>query len=261
MDEPSGVSVPGSDAALLNAIRSGDPGPFAVLRARHEAAARRLAGLLTDGPDAADALVAGAFSQVLEDITRGGGPSDAFRPYLLAGMARQLPATGLGSSSPGIAEPGPAAANPEPGVAGPPPVAAAFLALPERWQAVLWHADVELDTPAQIAPLVGLPAAEVPALADQARDGLDREYRQLQSAAGQAEPTGLAEQTGLAAVQGRGSPADAAGKPLRLPLLPPVPTRPARPGPRHGPARPTRPTRRHRLVPGHGPVRPPMPRR
>ncbi len=203
MDEPSGVSVPGSDAALLNAIRSGDPGPFAVLRARHEAAARRLAGLLTDGPDAADALVAGAFSQVLEDITRGGGPSDAFRPYLLAGMARQLPATGLGSSSPGIAEPGPAAANPEPGVAGPPPVAAAFLALPERWQAVLWHADVELDTPAQIAPLVGLPAAEVPALADQARDGLDREYRQLQSAAGQAEPTGLAEQTGLAAAQGR----------------------------------------------------------
>ncbi len=77
-------------------------------------------------------------------------------------------------------------------MAGPTPVATAFLALPERWQAVLWHADVEQDSPGQIAVLVGLPAAEVPALADQARDGLDREYRQLQSAAGQAEPTGLA---------------------------------------------------------------------
>ncbi len=192
MDEPSGVSAPGSDAELLNTIRSGDPGPFAVLRARHESAARRLAGLLTDGPDAAGALVARAFSQVLEDIARGGGPSDAFRPYLLAGIGRPQSETGLGSSSPVIAEPGPASANPEPGAAGPPPVAAAFLALPERWQAVLWHADVEQDSPGQIAVLVGLPAAEVPALADQARDGLDREYRQLQSAAGQAEPTGLA---------------------------------------------------------------------
>ncbi len=109
MDEPSGVSAPGSDAELLNTIRSGDPGPFAVLRARHEAAARRLAGLLTDGPDAADALVAGAFSQVLEDIARGGGPSDAFRPYLLAGIGRPQSETGLGSSSPGTGRtrPGP----------------------------------------------------------------------------------------------------------------------------------------------------------
>ena len=116
MDEPSGVSVPSSDAALLNAIRSGDPGPFAVLRARHEAAARRLAGLLTDGPDAADALVAGAFHQVLEDIARGGGPSDAFRPYLLAGIGRSQSETGLGPSSPGPAGPGPAPADPETGV-------------------------------------------------------------------------------------------------------------------------------------------------
>ncbi|MGH3393463.1 MAG: hypothetical protein ACRDPO_02120, partial [Streptosporangiaceae bacterium] len=116
------MSTPGSDAELLNTIRSGDPGPFAVstaiLRARHEGAARRLAGLLTDGPAAADALVAGAFSQVLEDIARGGGPSDAFRPYLLAGIGRSQPETGLGSSSPGPAGPGPAPADPGAGVAG-----------------------------------------------------------------------------------------------------------------------------------------------
>ena len=196
MDEQSGVSAPVGDAELLNTIRSGDPGPFAVstaiLRARHEAAARRLAALLTDGPDAAEALVAGAFSQVLEDIARGGGPADAFRPYLLAGIGRSQPETGLGSPSPDPAGPGPAPADPGTGVAGLTPVATSFLALPERWQAVLWHADVERDPPEQIAVLVGLPAADVPALADQARDGLDREYRLLQSAAGHTAPPGLA---------------------------------------------------------------------
>jgi len=174
-DVPAGASLPDSDAELLNTIRSGDPGAFAVLRGRHEAAARHLAGQLADDPAA---LVEAAFSQVLEDITRGGGPSDSFRPYLLAAVAER-----------------PAAQAPPSA-----PVATAFLALPERWQAVLWHADVERDDGAAIAPLLGLAgAAEVAALADQARDGLDREYRQLQSARGDAGSAGSAGLTGLAA--------------------------------------------------------------
>ena len=176
----------GSDAELLNTIRSGDPGAFAVLRARHEAAALRLASLLTDDPDA---LVAAAFSQVLEDISRGGGPSDAFRPYLLA-VESQYRATGHGPPGSPAAEPGPAPAEPAQGALAA-PVVAAFLALPERWQAVLWHADIERDTPAVIAPLLGLAAADVPALADQARDGLDREYRLLQPVAGDASGAAL----------------------------------------------------------------------
>jgi hypothetical protein len=186
-EEPVGASLPGSDAELLNTIRSGHPGAFAVLRARHEAAARRLAGLLTDDPDA---LVAAAFSQVLEDITRGGGPSDAFRPYLLAAVESQYRATGHGSGGSPMTEPGPAPAGPAQGTPAA-PVVTAFLALPERWQAVLWHADIERDAPAVIAPLLGLAAADVPALADQARDGLAREYRLLRPAAGDSSSAAL----------------------------------------------------------------------
>ena len=88
MNQSSSASVPASDAELLNTIRSGDPGAYALLRERHAAPARRLAGQLVSGPGAADDVVASAFTQVLEAIRRGGGPTDAFRPYLLIVVRR-----------------------------------------------------------------------------------------------------------------------------------------------------------------------------
>ncbi len=56
--------------------------------------------------------------------------------------------------------------------------AKAFASLPERWQAVLWHTEVEGEKPAAIAPLLGLTANGVSALAYRAREGLRQAYLQ-----------------------------------------------------------------------------------
>jgi DNA-directed RNA polymerase specialized sigma24 family protein len=88
MDESSSANVPASDAELLNTIRSGGTGAPALLRGRHATAARTLAGQLVSGQAAADDVAARAFAQVLDAIRRGGGPTDAFRPYLLTAIRR-----------------------------------------------------------------------------------------------------------------------------------------------------------------------------
>ena len=62
--------------------------------------------------------------------------------------------------------------------------ARAFATLPERWQAVLWHLEVEGDSPADIAPLFGLSANAVSALGYRAREGLRQAYLQEHLAAG-----------------------------------------------------------------------------
>jgi len=49
--------------------------------------------------------------------------------------------------------------------------AKAFASLPERWQAVLWHAEVEGQKPAEVAVLLGMSANSVSALAYRAREG------------------------------------------------------------------------------------------
>jgi hypothetical protein len=60
--------------------------------------------------------------------------------------------------------------------------AAAFASLPERWQLVLWHLDVESQKPADIAPLLGMSPNSVSALAYRAREGLRQAYLQSQLA-------------------------------------------------------------------------------
>ena len=181
------MSVPGSDAALINAIRSGEPGAYDVLRSRHGAAARRLASHLPRGQATVNDVVDWAFVQVLEAIRRGGGPTDAFRPYLLTAVQRAARDCAAGENSPiptddqDIPDPGqlmtggPAGNGREEtgtgGATGPAAIAA-FMSLPERWRAVLWHTEVEDAAPAAVASLFGLGAAEAADLADRAREGM-----------------------------------------------------------------------------------------
>ena len=54
--------------------------------------------------------------------------------------------------------------------------ARAFQSLPERWQLVLWHLEVEGQKPADIAPLLGISANSVSALAYRAREGLRQAF-------------------------------------------------------------------------------------
>src|SRR5690606_15100640 len=54
--------------------------------------------------------------------------------------------------------------------------AKAFASLPERWQMVLWHTEVEGQKPAEVAELLGMSANSVSALAYRAREGLRQAF-------------------------------------------------------------------------------------
>ena len=171
------------DAKLLNLVRAGDTGAFEVLRQRHEHAARRLADELVGSPADANDLVEQTFAEVLEETSHGGGPTDAFRPYLLTAVR-------LGADGSLAAE---GSDLPEERSL----MAAAFFALPERWIAVLWHTEIESASAVDVAPLLGLTPDGVAALRRRAREGLRQTYLQLHaSRVGRSECRPVWEQLG-----------------------------------------------------------------
>src|SRR3954454_24176152 len=176
----SDVQAP-SDAELISRVRGGDVAAYGELFTRHKEAANRLSRQLVRGPDSDD-LVAEAFAKVLSVLQGGGGPDVAFRAYLLTAVrrlhvdrvrgAQRLQTTDdLTPFDPGVPFTDTAVAGFESGAA-----AKAFASLPERWQLVLWHLEVEGQKPADIAPLLGMSANSVSALAYRAREGLRQAY-------------------------------------------------------------------------------------
>jgi RNA polymerase sigma factor (sigma-70 family) len=159
-------------------------------------AARRLA-LSMVPPDVADDIVAEAFTRVLGAIRAGGGPGVTFRGYLLAAV-RNLASDWLRAKRRMTvvrdvdAEVGDRAAERSAAISRTSSgaevqaetraearlVARAFARLPARWRAVLWHLEVEGQAPAAVAPLFGLSANGVSALAVRAREGLRQAYLQ-----------------------------------------------------------------------------------
>jgi RNA polymerase sigma factor (sigma-70 family) len=151
------------------------------LFARHKDAANRLASTLTRGNESDD-LVSDAFNKVLNVLLNGGGPDIAFRAYLLTAVrrlhidqvrsqSRTTPTDDLTPFDSGTEFADPAILEFEGGAA-----AKAFASLPERWQLVLWHLEVENQKPAEIAPLLGMSANSVSALAYRAREGLRQAF-------------------------------------------------------------------------------------
>jgi DNA-directed RNA polymerase specialized sigma24 family protein len=177
-----GDTMSTSDAALISRVRAGDPAAGDLLYERHAAAARALASLLIDDVRAAEDAVVATFAQALGVLRAGGGPQAGFRPYLLVSVRRTL---GGGAAAYDPAEPfvDPALRGLETNV-----TARAFLSLPERWQVVLWHAEIEAARPAVVAPLLGLSANGVAALAYRAREGLRQAYLQLHLAESARRP-------------------------------------------------------------------------
>jgi RNA polymerase sigma factor (sigma-70 family) len=181
-----------SDAELITRVRGGDLQAYGELFDRHRDAAHRLARQLVKPPDSDD-LVAEAFTKVLSVLRGGGGPDIAFRAYLLTAIrrlhidrmregARVEPTDDLERLEPGATFVDPAIDDFERSAA-----ARAFASLPERWQLVLWHLEVEGQKPAEIAPLLGLGANSVSALAYRAREGLRQAYLQMHLADGAGE--------------------------------------------------------------------------
>ncbi|WP_310962592.1 sigma-70 family RNA polymerase sigma factor [Nocardioides terrisoli] len=176
-----------SDAELISRVRGGDVEAYGSLFARHREAATRLARSLAPGPDSDD-LVSDAFAKVLSVLRGGGGPDVAFRPYLLTSVrrchidrirsqTRTRPTDDLTVLDRGEEFDDPAVAGFESAAA-----ARAYKSLPERWQMVLWHLDVEGQKPGDIAPMLGMSANSVSALAYRAREGLRQAFLQMHAA-------------------------------------------------------------------------------
>lgn len=180
------------DAELIAAVRGGDLSAYGALFERHVAAARRLARQLTNATDADD-LVSDAFGKVLRVLQDGGGPDLAFRAYLLTAVrrlhidriragARVQTTDDLEPFDPGVPFRDTAVEGFENQAA-----ATAFASLPERWQMVLWHTEVEGQKPAEVAALLGMSANSVSALAYRAREGLRQAFLNSHAPAGEEE--------------------------------------------------------------------------
>src|SRR4051794_35338068 len=173
-----------SDPELIAAVRAGDVDAYGALFERHRAAALSLARQIA-GPSDADDLVSDAFIKLLRVLQDGGGPDVAFRAYLLTAVrrlhidriratSRVTPSDNLEQFDPGTPFADTAVDKFENAAA-----AKAFASLPERWQLVLWHLEVEGQKPAEVAPLLGMTPNSVSALAYRAREGLRQAYLQM----------------------------------------------------------------------------------
>jgi RNA polymerase sigma factor (sigma-70 family) len=185
------------DAELISAVRSGSLDAFAALYRRHLGPARGLARQLASCPADTDDLVAEAFTRVFVLLRRGDGPDTAFRAYLLTALRhvhydriRQARRVELSDDmtrhDPAVPWRDAAIEELESRL-----VARALTRLPARWRTVLWLVEVERQSPAEVAPLLGLTPNGLAALAYRAREGLRRAYVQ--------EHLGLGTDAGVAA--------------------------------------------------------------
>jgi RNA polymerase sigma factor (sigma-70 family) len=171
---------PRSDPVLIAAVRAGDAAAYETLYHRHVAAARRLASALTSHPSDAGDLVAEAFARLLSTLRAGGGPDTAFRVHLLTTVRnryhqwarRQRRLRGSGDpSGRTVAVAGTAVEGLERTL-----VARAFARLPEQWQTILWHTEVDRENPATVAGILGLAPTGVTTPVHRARERLRQNY-------------------------------------------------------------------------------------
>ncbi|KAA1379734.1 sigma-70 family RNA polymerase sigma factor [Aeromicrobium fastidiosum] len=171
------------DGALLALARAGHQQAYATLFARYSYAAHRLARHLGQKEDSDD-VVSEAFAQVLDLLGRGKGPERAFRAYLFTTVrhecARRAKARKRVTPTDDLRQIDTPVAfgNGELDGFERSAIRAAYESLPDRWQTVLWHLDVEGCKPHELGPLLGLSPNSVSALVYRARAGLREAYLQ-----------------------------------------------------------------------------------
>ncbi|WP_069773594.1 sigma-70 family RNA polymerase sigma factor [Streptomyces sp. LUP30] len=203
---PPPRDLPPADTDLIGRMRSGDDTAYEELYRRHADAVRRYARTCCRDAHTADDLTAEVFARMLQAVRGGSGPEYAVRAYLLTCVRRvaadwtrsakreQLVddfavfATQSARSSDAAddtASIGSFGAGLELGAdvramhdAEQSMAMQAFRSLPERWQAVLWHTEVEDESPSEVAMLFGLDANGTRVLASRAREGLKQAYLQ-----------------------------------------------------------------------------------
>lgn len=169
-----------SDVELLVALRGGDLACYDELWCRHVGAALQLARRIA--PRQAEDLVAESFTAVFHQVVvAGNGPREGFRPYLFTTM-RNMAArwyrdekrfTPLPEADEIEAEESTTQLEDQADLAM---VLQAFRALPERWQNILWLAEVE-DVPRSVmSDRLDLTPNATSALLVRAKEGLRTQW-------------------------------------------------------------------------------------
>ncbi|MFF7097586.1 sigma-70 family RNA polymerase sigma factor [Streptomyces rubradiris] len=195
---PPPREAPAADGELIGRMRAGDDSAYEELYRRHADPVRRYARTCCRDAHTADDLTAEVFARMLQAVRGGAGPEHAVRAYLLTSVRRvaahwaksarreqlvddfavfaQQAARAAEASDAAELELGAdvrALHEAEQSLA-----MRAFRSLPERWQAVLWHTEVEDESPSEVAVLFGLDANGTRVLASRAREGLKQAYLQ-----------------------------------------------------------------------------------
>ncbi|WP_157876857.1 sigma-70 family RNA polymerase sigma factor, partial [Streptomyces graminilatus] len=200
---PPPIELPPSDTDLIGRMRSGDDTAYEELYRRHAGAVRRYARTCCRDGHTADDLTAEVFARMLQAVRGGSGPEYAVRAYLLTSVRRVAANWTTSARREQLVDDFAVfAAQAAHGSEGLGAVSAdndtldlgadvramheaersmamrAFRSLPERWQAVLWHTEVEDESPSEVATLFGLDANGTRVLASRAREGLKQAYLQ-----------------------------------------------------------------------------------
>ncbi|MET7652550.1 sigma-70 family RNA polymerase sigma factor [Streptomyces sp. NPDC005486] len=197
--------MPTADTDLIGRMRSGDDTAYEELYRRHADAVRRYARTCCRDAHTADDLTAEVFARMLQAVRGGSGPEHAVRAYLLTCVRRvaadwtrsakreqlvdDFAVFAAQSRSSEVADDTGSSGSFGAGLDLGADVRAmheaeqsmamqAFRSLPERWQAVLWHTEVEDESPSEVAMLFGLDANGTRVLASRAREGLKQAYLQ-----------------------------------------------------------------------------------
>ncbi|MFF4508378.1 sigma-70 family RNA polymerase sigma factor [Streptomyces sp. NPDC001401] len=195
---PPPRDLPPSDADLIGRMRSGDDTAYEELYRRHADAVRRYARTCCRDAHTADDLTAEVFARMLQAVRGGHGPEHAVRAYLLTTVRRVAANWTKSAKREQLVDDfavfaAQAARSSEVSDNDTLDLGAdvramheaeqsmamqAFRSLPERWQAVLWHTEVEDESPSEVATLFGLDANGTRVLASRAREGLKQAYLQ-----------------------------------------------------------------------------------
>ncbi|MEU4486513.1 sigma-70 family RNA polymerase sigma factor [Streptomyces purpurascens] len=195
---PPPPNLPPADTELIDRMRAGDDTAYEELYRRHAQGVRRYARTCCRDAYTADDLTAEVFARMLQAVRGGSGPQHAVRAYLLTSVRRVAASWTRSARREQLVDDFAVFAAQSahgPDVSGGDTLELgadvramhqaersmamqAFRSLPERWQAVLWHTEVEDESPSEVATLFGLDANGTRVLASRAREGLRQAYLQ-----------------------------------------------------------------------------------
>ncbi|MFJ1757554.1 sigma-70 family RNA polymerase sigma factor [Kitasatospora sp. NPDC088134] len=218
--DPVDGERPASDAELTARVRAGEDAAYEEIYRRHADAVRRYARTCCRDSFTAEDLAGEVFARTLQALKAGKGPEFAVRAYLLtavrnvaAAWARSDRREQLVDDFTGFAEGSAATIEfdlADPGadawalaLADRRMVMRAYAELPEDDRVVLWHTEVERESPKTVAVMLGKTANATAVQAHRARDRLAAAF--LQAHVSGSQESGCAAYANRLGAYARGS--------------------------------------------------------